>query len=230
MIFSRAFHSTLREFRWEKKRQKTRIRSRFTLLQWKLSKREIPRKLHVGCGKRRVPGWLNVDIQNSEFDLDLGYGKLPFPDSHFSAVASQHVIEHLELERELIPLLYELNRCMVPGAEIWLSCPSMYKVCKSYLEDGGVGLLQDRISRFPNWSLKGLPPSHIVNKLFHQHGQHKNLFDFPLLTAVLEKTGFVDVKEVDERAFLNRFPEFPERNDGFQSIYVSALVPPPSGS
>src|SRR5262245_62076330 len=34
-------------------------------------------KLHVGCGQKRVPGWLNVDIAGTEILIDLAAGWLP---------------------------------------------------------------------------------------------------------------------------------------------------------
>src|SRR5687768_16380409 len=61
-------------------------------------------RLHLGCGRRRVEGWLNVDLSGSDLDIDLA-SKLPWRDQQFSVVVSQQVIEHLELHRELIPLL-----------------------------------------------------------------------------------------------------------------------------
>jgi hypothetical protein len=39
----------------------------------------------------------------------------------------------------------------------------------------------------------------------------------------LEKTGFSAVKRVDEKTFLDRFPEFPPRNDDYHALYVTAI-------
>ena len=33
-------------------------------------------KLHFGCGRRAVPGWTNVDLVQSPFDLDLAAPRL----------------------------------------------------------------------------------------------------------------------------------------------------------
>src|SRR5262249_23483695 len=91
-------------------------------------------QLHLGCGARRVPGFLNVDVAGSELDVDLASGELPFNDESFNAVVSQHVIEHLDLEHELLPLLRDIHRVLKPGAELWLSCPDMSVVCRYYAE------------------------------------------------------------------------------------------------
>lgn len=180
-------------------------------------------RLHLGAGGRRVTGWLNVDVVSSEYDVDIASGRLPWKDGAFSAVVSQHVIEHLELKDELMPLFRELRRVMQPGAEIWLSCPDLEKVCRAYIQDKAATLHEDRRQRMPAQALPdGMPTQHFVNWLFHQAGEHKNLFDFGLLAWALTQAGFSSCERVDEKALVARFPEFPLRNDDLQSLYVIA--------
>jgi predicted SAM-dependent methyltransferase len=180
-------------------------------------------KLHVGCGKRLVPGWLNVDVAGTECTVDLACGCLPWRDGVFDAIVSQHVIEHLELMDEVLPLLLELRRVAKPGAEIWLSCPDLEKACRSYLDHKGADLLEDFITRFPELKEWREIPSHMINSLFDQQGEHKNLFDFDLLRWTCNKAGFVDCTRMQEADLLDRFPEFPRRNDDSHSIYVRAV-------
>src|SRR4051794_21254600 len=63
--------------------------------------------LHLGSGRHLVNGWLNVDVCNSDYDIDLACGWLPWQDHVFTAIVSEHTIEHLELKTELLPLLSE---------------------------------------------------------------------------------------------------------------------------
>lgn len=84
-------------------------------------------KLHFGCGTRVVSGWTNADVAGAPFRVDLAAGNLPWNDASFDAMVSQHVIEHLDLQSELLPLLHELRRVAKPGAELWLSCPDLGK-------------------------------------------------------------------------------------------------------
>lgn len=182
-------------------------------------------KLHLGSGKRRVAGWLNVDVLGSDFDIDFASGRLPWPSRVFDCVVSQHVIEHLDLNEEVVPLFGELRRVLKPGGEIWLSCPDIDKICRSYLERRMADLLEDRKPRWPSYSLEGMPPSQMINDLFHQRGEHKNLYDFELLAWALTTAGFVDVRQVVEADLLERFPEFPARQDDRQSLYVRAVTP-----
>ena len=178
--------------------------------------------LHVGCGKRSVAGWLNIDVAGGEQSVDLGCGRLPWPDGVFDAVVSQHVIEHLELFEEVIPLLRELRRVARAGAEIWLSCPDLEKTCRSYVDNRGADMLEDFITRFPNLTAWRTIPAHMINSLFHQSGEHKNLFDYDLLSWACQQAGWHDCVRVDEAQLLSRFPEFPPRYDDYHSIYVRA--------
>ena len=97
------------------------------------------------------------------------------------------------------------------------------KICKDYCDNRGVGMIKDRISRFPEYSTNGYPSTYVINDLFHQGGVHKNLFDYSLLEAALSKSGFLNTIKIDEDTFLDKFPEFPRRNDDFQSLYITSF-------
>jgi predicted SAM-dependent methyltransferase len=177
-------------------------------------------RLHLGCGPRRVAGWLNVDLEKSDFDVDIAR-RLPWRDGSFRAIVGQHVIEHLELEGEGLALLGELARVLARDGELWLSCPDMEKICRAYLSGHMDMMLHDRQSRFPDYR-PATPVVHMVNDLFHQAGEHKNLFDYPLLEWALVTVGIRQVRRVKEKDLLARFPDFPERGDDLMTLYVVA--------
>jgi predicted SAM-dependent methyltransferase len=179
-------------------------------------------KLQLGSGPRPVPGFLNIDVTSSDLDVDLASGRLPFPDASFVVAVSQHVIEHLELHSELLPLLRDVHRVLKPGGEFWVSCPDMKTACRFYV-DGKIQLLiDDRRARWPGYSLDGTPPQQFLNDLFHQHGEHQNLLDFELLTWALQEAGFADVQQKTEADLVGRFADFPKRNDDLQTLLVRA--------
>lgn len=188
-------------------------------------------RLHLGCGARLVKGWLNVDVSSSDYDIDLAAGALPWQDAAFSVICSQQVIEHLELDSELLPLLHELYRVAKPDAELWVSCPDLERVCNSYNEDKGQGLIDDWLQRYrltadhaPHREpgMSDMPSQHMINYWFHQSGEHRNLFDFELLSWALLNSGFEDIVRVDEEQLRRRFPEFPHRGDDRYCLYVRA--------
>lgn len=180
------------------------------------------RKLHLGSGSRRIPGWLNVDLTNSDFDLDL-LADLPWQPNTFDVVLAQHLIEHLDPDDELPRFLAEVHRVCAPGASVWLSCPDMAKVVKGYLFDKGVTLLARRLRRWPGYAdrlLPGIPPQDIINHFFHQRGEHKQLFDFELLSWVLARAGFSEMEEISEEELLRSYPEILSRNDSEHVLTV----------
>lgn len=182
-------------------------------------------KLQLGCGGNLLDGWLNIDLTESDFNLDLSCGKeLPWKENSFKYVAARHFIEHLHLETELIPLLRNVYRVCAPDAVIWLSCPDIEKICSSYLSYKCADLYENRRRRYPSWNMGQMPVQHFINELFNQGGEHKNLFDFELLSWALESSGFQSISKHDEMTFLSELPDFPPRNDDDVSLYVRAIA------
>lgn len=216
-----SFAPTLRALKFDMMR--IRARCRTSRMYRKLVKDgRVSDKLHLGCGSRILAQWVNVDILGSDVDCDIASGRLPFENNQFVTIVSQHVIEHLEIKSQLIGLFFELRRVLQEGGKLYLSCPDIKKVCASYVDTAGESLLEDRLTRLPGWSMDGLPASHMINHLFHQDGEHKNLFDFKLLEHLLLKAGFSAVVEISEKDLLTMESDVPPRNDDHQTLYIIA--------
>ena len=130
----------------------------------------------------------------------------------------------MELKRELIPLLGEMRRCLKRGGEIWLCCPDMAKICRSYERDRGLSLWEDTLNRYPENKWGKEPIQHYINMIFNQDGEHRNLLDFELLKWALSEAGIDQCERVSEADLLKRFPGWPERFDDAQSVYVRATT------
>lgn len=197
-------------------------------------------RLHLGCGKRKIPGWLNVDLAGSDYDIDLCDLPLPFADKTFDTIASQHVVEHLDAVEELIPALRDLRRCCKDNAKIWISCPDLAAICNSYVDDKGEtlrGFWQNMVHLYaPNqpdmivcekrFDVHKMPTQFMVNLYMHQFSQHKNLYDREIMTWILEKAGFTKVERVKEADFLAACPDFAARKDDAESLYVCCVPDP----
>jgi predicted SAM-dependent methyltransferase len=202
-----------------------RLRARLTG-----QKREVPqqKRLHFGCGARSVKDWLNVDLASGDRRVDLLSGQLPWVNNAFTAIVGQHVIEHFDLLDECLPFFRELYRVSATGAEVWLSCPDLEKVCQSYFIDKGASMIADRLTRpHKDLGMSDVPTQHFINAMFHQSGEHKNLLDFELLNWALTQAGFSDCVRVQEQDLLDRFPSFPKRNDDYCTLYVRAMAAKP---
>jgi hypothetical protein len=80
-----------------------------------------PRKLHMGCGFQKLPGFLNVDIlESAKPDEVIDLNKpLPWQDDEFCHIVAKDVLEHLgNTGEDLINVLKEMYRISCHGA-IW---------------------------------------------------------------------------------------------------------------
>lgn len=83
-------------------------------------------KLHLGCGRDVLPGWVNLDLHPGPgidvvANLDeCGTTPLPFDDNTFDELLGSHLIEHL---RNPLELMQELHRISKAGATATFKTP-----------------------------------------------------------------------------------------------------------
>jgi predicted SAM-dependent methyltransferase len=98
-------------------------------------------RLHLGCGTRRLDGWLNADaVARTGVDLVLDVRLLHVLESEtFDWIYSSHMIEHIH--PDLLPgVLTNLFRALRPGAKLTLATISLEGIYrnayqKSYQRD-----------------------------------------------------------------------------------------------
>jgi SAM-dependent methyltransferase len=84
------------------------------------------RRLHLGCGRTILDGWVNLDRAPAAgvdvvADLDrCADVPLPFPADTFDEFLASHVFEHLA---HPLPLMQELHRIARPGAKAVFRVP-----------------------------------------------------------------------------------------------------------
>lgn len=79
-------------------------------------------KLNLGCGKKKLFGYINVDI-NPLYEPDVLADiskQLPFPKNSVNEVTMYHVFEHLKNPEEV---LLELYRIVTNRGAIKITCP-----------------------------------------------------------------------------------------------------------
>lgn len=85
-------------------------------------------KLHVGCGKHILSGWLNTDSYRQDPSLPVylfdASQKFPFADASFAYVFSEHMIEHISYSAGL-HMLSECLRVLKPLGVLRLSTPDL---------------------------------------------------------------------------------------------------------
>jgi hypothetical protein len=140
-------------------------------------------KLHLGCGKIRLPGYVNVDIlAQGGADVIADLRALPVAAGSVSLIYSCAAIEHFG-RREWQPLLAYWLSLLKPGGLLRLSTMD-FEACGT------------RYGRTGNLSeLLGL----LIGGQKDEFDWHGMLFDFATLKAGLEGAGFVNVRRYDWR-------------------------------
>lgn len=139
----------------------------------------IPVRLHVGCGRARLQGWLNLDAQplpGVDLVTDVTRG-LGFSD--VEAVFAEHFLEHLPL-RDALLFLAEAHRALAPGGWIRLSTPNLDWVWATHyrLHHGPEVKRQDALR---------------INRAF-RGWRHQFLWNRELLEEALSACGFEEVR------------------------------------
>lgn len=106
-------------------------------------------KLNLGCGKRRWPGFVNVDLKDSDRDCDIR--KLPFADESADEIHAIHVCEHF-LITEILSILKEWRRVLKTGGKLIVELPCWDKV--------RIHISKDEADNMTRWALYGAPKTH----------------------------------------------------------------------
>lgn len=92
-------------------------------------------KLHIGCGSRKFPDYVNVDVrQEVEPDACWDITKAwPVEDGSCEHVVSYHVLEHLTKE-EALHVLRESHRVLKTGGLLVIECPNVKETARQFVE------------------------------------------------------------------------------------------------
>ena len=88
-------HATMRSLRFDLIRLRARLRTKNMFSKYLKDNRIIPQRLHLGCGRRLIPNWLNVDLYNSDIDIDICSNGLSIFEENYFVITCEHVVEHL---------------------------------------------------------------------------------------------------------------------------------------
>ena len=139
-------------------------------------------KLHLGCGKKYMPGFVHVDLlEYDHIDYRVPIDDLNFAqDSSVELIYACHVLEHTgrnNYER----VLKEWYRVLEPNGILRVAVPDFSACVKHYL-------LKENLA-----DILGL----LVGGQRDQYDYHKMIFDEKYLTKSLMQVGFKDVKKYD---------------------------------
>jgi SAM-dependent methyltransferase len=168
------------------------------------------RRLEIGPGLRRVPGFETLNIVSGpDVDYVADAGKrLPFPDNTFHLIYASHILEHIPWT-DTANVLREWKRVMTFGGvlEIWV--PDGVKICNAFVraEQGLPGQIQD-----DNWNYNNpdQDPCLWASGRLYTYGDgtgninhpnwHRAVFSNRYLQRLLREVGFEDVHSLPKGA------------------------------
>ena len=144
-------------------------------------------RLHLGCGKKHIPGFFHVDIQPFPHIDHIGAAEnLDFiADDTVELIYACHVLEHFG-RFQIVDVLREWCRVLQPGGVLRLAVPDFSACAAIYYEEG----LKDGLS-----GLVGL----VCGGQRDATDFHRMIFDAPLLSGLLFQAGFSAVRKWDWR-------------------------------
>ena len=145
-------------------------------------------KLHLGCGRKYIPGFIHVDALSFDHIDHVGpVDRLDFVASNsVSLIYASHVLEHFG--RAEVPLvLREWYRVLAPNGVLRLSVPDFAAVVNHYTQRESSGGINDII---------GL----ICGGQKDHYDFHKMIFDMASLTQLCRDAGFGTIRTWNWRA------------------------------
>lgn len=174
------------------------------------------KRLHIGCGKAYLPGWVNLDLFSSvKADVYADLAALPFDRGSFDLIYSSHVLEHVH-RHTTIATLGHWRDLLVDGGVLRLAVPDFDAVCRRYTKTRGLPELMGLLYGGQN----------------HPKNNHFVTFDRATLTDALFKAGFSAVRdwnwrETDHAAFDDfsqcYLPHMDKENGALMSLNLEAV-------
>jgi len=136
-------------------------------------------RLHIGPGNTYIPGWTNVDVfSNVKADIYSSALALPYDRETFDLIYVSHVLEHFT-RHFVLSALTHWRDLLRSGGILRLAVPDFEAICLYYLKTRDLK------------SIMGLLYGGQENMLnIHYVG-----FDHYILTEMLEKVGFNEVRK-----------------------------------
>lgn len=133
-------------------------------------------KLNLGCGKKPLDGWINVDALPGEgVDLVADVRALPYEPGLIDEIFTKHLVEHFS-RTEWPDILAHWTSLLRTGGTLTIECPDWIRVCQ-LAASNFAGL------RYQWWHVAMFGDD--TKGMRHQQG-----FDIPRLTHELVAYGF----------------------------------------
>jgi predicted SAM-dependent methyltransferase len=181
-------------------------------------------KLHVGCGKRYLPGFVHVDLADfPHIDHRRRVDQLDiFSDGAAELIYASHVLEYFD-RLEAGHLLAEWRRVLCPGGRLRLAVPDFVALAEVYFRRRNLDLILGPL--YGRMEVEG------TGQVIY----HKTVYDLESLKMLLEECGFSAVRRYDWRQTIHRdyddhsqayIPHLDKEHGKLISLNVECFKPP----
>jgi len=148
-------------------------------------------KLHLGCGKKYIPGFIHIDIADySHIDYKRDIADLSiFPDESIDLIYCCHALEYFDRQEAQQKVLPEWHRVLRYGGILRLAVPDFEAMVKVYLKYHDLehrGILGPLYGRLIAETPEG-------ERIIYHH----TVYDFNSLNNVLGAVGFRNIHRYD---------------------------------
>jgi predicted SAM-dependent methyltransferase len=174
------------------------------------------KRLQIGAGSSRRPGWLNTDIEPG--DDGLAYldatKRFPFEDGSLHYIFSEHLIEHLTYDEGKL-MMAEAYRVLAPGGKMRISTPNLTRFIELFAKNPGEEAKAYLVGKrkWHQWPDEPNPAAIILNLQMSSWG-HKFMYDVETLGAALTRVGFRNLQEFEENVSFDKHLRNLEERDG----------------
>jgi predicted SAM-dependent methyltransferase len=143
-----------------------------------LEKGEFVKKVDIGCGKYKLPGYIGIDqegLEGVDYVMDVRSG-LPFAKGEVDEIYTGHFLEHLT-GPECLELLKECYRVLKPSGIMEIMVPDFIWCCQEFLREP-----EEERWKYPAARIFGLQDS--------PWEYHRNGFSRERLAAIIQDAGF----------------------------------------
>ncbi len=146
--------------------------------------------VHLGCGRRVIPGFVNVDIADFDhIDHRHDIRTLPFfSDDSIDLIYASHVLEYFD-RVEVAPVLAEWRRVLKAGGTLRLAVPDFEAMVEVYRDSGDLELILGPM--YGRMQPGGGDDPLVI--------YHKTVYDFATLSDTLSLAGFENIRRYDWR-------------------------------
>jgi len=141
-------------------------------------------KLHLGCGTKRLSGWVNIDLQQSQAVdvIDDATILSTVKEESADEIYASHILEHVSRDK-LIPTLVLWCSKLRQGGRLRVAVPDFDSVCNVYLKNRSIEEVIGLVSGGREGRLD----------------EHKIIFNFDYLKKCLIEAGFESISRYDWR-------------------------------